>query len=191
VSTTNREKRKQAKRKARERAKKEATDSLRHSHRFKAYAAGTPDALNRTARSRGAFHNPPPPVDAPSITLTVLDPEGWGMGSCHTAKTQVYLLYALQSMDCRVWAEHHQAGSVLVFEDGELAEVMHAAGLRFKQGETLTITAEGPDAEKALEACRVMFDAQPEERKALYRSRYFGARGTRVDVRNLSKGARG
>ncbi len=172
MSATNREKRKQAKQKARERAKKKTTGNLRRNHRFKAYAPGTPDALNRTARSRGAFHNPPPPADAPSIVLTVLDPEGWGMGSCYTAKTQVYLLYALQKMDCRVWAEHHQAGSVLVFEGGKLAEVMVAVGPRFKCGETLTFTATGPDAERALAACRAMFEARPEDRRGLYRKHY-------------------
>lgn len=47
---------------------------------------------------------------------------------------------------------------------------------RLKVGETLTLTATGPDAQRALEACREMHQVSPEERKAMYRQRYSGLR---------------
>jgi len=95
VSTTNREKRKQAKRKARERSKKNGTNTLRSKH----YATGgtvgdwIPDAIN-----------PPPPEDGERLRLTVQDPEGL---SCDSAK---WPLRMLRQMDASVWVATEERG---------------------------------------------------------------------------------
>jgi len=128
--------------------------------------------IDRYLQSKGGAHNPPPPaggVDVFEATLNVRDAEGWGIGSCFTAQSQLYLLYLLQNMDCRVWVCHEGAGSVLVVEKGELAEAVLAVGVRFKQGARLVVTAQGPDAEEAIGACRAMFKAHPGQRRGVYR----------------------
>jgi hypothetical protein len=121
---------------------------------------------------RGVIHNPPVPSSAPSITVTVEDEEGWGAGSCFTAKSQMYLLWVLEKLDCRMWVSHHAMGSVLFVADGELSEAFVELGPRIKQGEQFTFTAQGPDALSALDACRVFFEAAPEERRRIYRRYY-------------------
>jgi hypothetical protein len=120
---------------------------------------------------REVFHNPPVPSLGPSVTLTVEDEEGWGAGSCFTAKSQMYLLWVLEKLDCHTWVSHHAMGSVLFVADGELTKAFVELGPRIKQGEQITFTAQGPDALSALDACRVFFEAAPEDRRAIYRRR--------------------
>ena len=157
MSTTNREKRKQAKRKARERAKKNTTSSLRS----KAVAAGgtVEDWID------GA-DNRPAPEDGECLRLTVEDPEGL---SCDTAK---WPLRMLRGMDASVWVVHDKGGSIHLTDRGRWMPGAAELWARFQPGEELTIIATGPDAEEALEGVRVMLSVPSGERKALYRSHY-------------------
>lgn len=119
--------------------------------------------------AKGIFRNPLPPRSAPRVAVTVTDRRGWGIGSCYREKSHLYLLFALRKMDCRVWVSHAEAGSVLFVEEGQIARDLVAIGLRFRCGERLVFSADGPDAERAVQACRLMFEAGPKERRDVYR----------------------
>ncbi len=122
--------------------------------------------IERHLQEHGIFTNPPPPPDAPTLTLTVRDPEGFG---CQAGKGQVYLLIMLTFMDCSVWATCPGVGSVQVTEGGEITPAFSSLGARIGFGEDILFSATGPEAQHALNACRAMVEGTPQERKAMFR----------------------
>jgi phosphotransferase system HPr-like phosphotransfer protein len=160
MSTTNREKRKQAKRKARERTKKNGTNSLRS----KNFAPG-----GTVGDWIDGADNRLPPEDGKRLRLTVQDPEGL---SCDTAK---WALRMLCQMDASVWAVHDEGGSIHLTDRGRWVQGAALLWARFRAGQELTIVATGPDADEALEGVRALLSVPLGERKALYRARYLRA----------------
>jgi phosphotransferase system HPr-like phosphotransfer protein len=102
----------------------------------------------------------PLPRDARSITLTVRDPEGIG---CEGAK---YIFLAWRALDCDLWVTHHKAGSVHLVEAGSATQATKTLKARFKQGEEVTLSATGEDADLALYVSRRMLEAEGEEMRA-------------------------
>ena len=163
MSIANREKRKQAKRKARERAKSR-TVSQRSEH----FAPG--GTVSDWIDSAG---NRPPPEEGERIRLTVQDPEGL---SCDSA---AWALRMLCQMDASVWVVHDEGGSIHLTDRGRWVPGAARLWARFHAGEELAVIATGPDAAEALEGVRALLSVSLGERKALYRSRYLRAgRGT-------------
>lgn len=114
----------------------------------------------------GEAAGPPPPADAERVSFTVRDAQGM---SCDTA---LWILRALHRLDASVWVEHRKAGSLQIAERGRGTPGQRMLWTNFYVGTELTIAATGPDARKALEACREMVNVPPGERKALYRESY-------------------
>ncbi len=162
MSTTNREKRKQAKRNARERAKKNGTNSRRSRQYATGGAVGdwVPDAMNE-----------PAPEGGERLRLVVQDPEGL---SCDTAK---WPLRMLCQMDASVWVVHGEMGSIHLTDRGRWVQAAEVLWARFHAGEELTIVATGPQASEALEGVRELLSAPFGERKALYRKHYRERKG--------------
>jgi hypothetical protein len=126
----------------------------------------TPTPIEKKLRERGMSPGARPPAKGLRLRAVVRDAGGLG---CEGAK---YALLALRGMDASVWVTHHEAGSLQLTERGRDLRASAILSARFRQGEELLITATGPDAHRALEACRVMLEARPEERRGLYRRRY-------------------
>ncbi len=124
-----------------------------------------PTPLERHLSKRGVSPGAPVPWWGLRLRVVVLDAGGI---DCEGAK---YPLLALRGMDASVWVTHQEAGTLQLTDSGDDTRGLCAA-LRFRQGEELLITATGPAAKEALEACRVMLEAPPEERKELYRKHY-------------------
>ncbi len=156
MSTTNREKRKQAKRKARERSKHGT-----RSQRSKDFAVG-----GTVGDWIDGADNRPAPTNGQELRVRVRDPEGL---SCDSA---AWVARMLRQKDASVWVVHDEGGSIHLTDRGRWVPGAAKLWARFYQGEELTIVATGPEASEALEGVRAMLSVPWGERKALYRSRY-------------------
>ena len=116
----------------------------------------------------GSAYNPPPPEDGEQLQIEVSDPGGL---SCETV---VWALRMLGKMRASVWVTHEEAGSLQLTDLGRGMLGARRLWARFHEGEVLTVTATGPEAAKALDACQEMLSIPPKERKGLYRERFAG-----------------
>jgi phosphotransferase system HPr-like phosphotransfer protein len=94
------------------------------------------------------------------LRVRVRDPEGI---DCEGAK---YIFLAWRALDCDLWVTHHKAGSVHLVEAGSATQATKTLKARFKQGEEVTLSATGEDADLALYVSRRMLEAEGEEMRA-------------------------
>ncbi len=120
--------------------------------------------VQRHLRTVGVQASEPPPAPpARSIRIVVKDSAGLG---CEGAE---YALTALRGMAASVWVTHAESGSFQVTEDGRDTRLAGTLAARYRRGEELVITAEGPDAGRALQMVRALLEAHPGERRNVYR----------------------
>jgi hypothetical protein len=122
--------------------------------------------IERVLLKWGVIPGPPPPRHG-SVQLRVQVRDANGL-DCEGAK---YPLLALRGMAASVWVTHETQGYLQLTDNGKDTRGLNIAP-RFHKGDELTLTATGPDAERALEACRVLLEAPLENRKDLYRRHY-------------------
>lgn len=114
----------------------------------------------------GDVKNPTPPEGAQRVRVVCQDREGV---RCETAK---WIIRALCKLEASVWVEHARAGSLRITDRGRGTLGYRTIWACFYPGEVLTFSATGPEASRALDACREFLAVTPEERKQLYRERY-------------------